>query len=127
MAKLTSPERLSADIEQILTEYKEGTITGINTAIKKLANKGRNAVRRNARATFKGKKYASGWMYYQERWSNRYIAGAWIYEKKQPGLAHLLENGHAKVGGGRTQPRPHVKPVGDQIEREIIGEIERNI
>ena len=127
MAKLTSPERLTADIQQILNEYKVGTIQGVDTAIKKLANKGRNAVRRNARAKLKGRKYSNGWMYKMDKWSNKRIAGAVIYERKQPGLAHLLEHGHAKVSGGRTAARPHVKPVEDQLSKEIISEVIKNI
>jgi hypothetical protein len=35
-----------------------------------------------------------------------------IYSRK-PGLPHLLEKGHAKIGGGRTQAYPHVKPAAD--------------
>ena len=132
MAKLTSPERLSADIQMILAEYEAGVIAGANTAIKQLANKGRNAVRRNARAKFtrssrKSRKYSNGWMYKMERWSNKAIAGAVIYEKNQPGLAHLLEHGHAKVNGGRTKAREHVKPVEDQLASEIVREVVKNI
>lgn len=33
-----------------------------------------------------------------------------IYSKK-PGLPHLLEKSHAKIGGGRTRAFPHVKPA----------------
>lgn len=35
-----------------------------------------------------------------------------IYSRK-PGLPHLLEKGHAKIGGGRTAAQPHVKPAAD--------------
>lgn len=33
-----------------------------------------------------------------------------IYSRK-PGLPHLLEKGHAKIGGGRTRAFEHVKPA----------------
>ena len=56
MAKLTSAERLSADIDQILKEYQMGVYDGIDEAIKKLANKGRNAIKRNARSVISKKR-----------------------------------------------------------------------
>lgn len=47
-----------------------------------------------------------------------------IYSRK-PGLPHLLEKGHAKIGGGRTRAYPHVKPAAEfafRYAREHIGE-----
>lgn len=35
-----------------------------------------------------------------------------IFSRK-PGLPHLLEKGHAKIGGGRTAAQEHVKPAAD--------------
>ena len=129
MARMTSPERLSADIAQILKEYEDGVIIGFNKAIQELANKGRNAVRRNARSVIaKGRrKYSNGWMYKMERGSNKWAAGAVIYEKRQPGLAHLLEHGHALASGGRTGALEHIKPVEEQLIREAISEVKKEL
>lgn len=47
-----------------------------------------------------------------------------IYSRK-PGLPHLLEKGHAKIGGGRTRAFPHVKPAAQyafKFAREHLGE-----
>ena len=51
--------------------------------------------------------------------------GAWVtvYNKKKPGLAHLLEHGHALRNGGRTRAFPHIKPV----EEEVKQELEKNL
>ena len=39
-----------------------------------------------------------------------------IFSRK-PGLPHLLEKGHAKIGGGRTRAYPHVKPAAEYAFR----------
>lgn len=129
MAKLTSAEKLAADIDQILNEYRDGVYKGMDEAIKKLASKGRNAVKREARnvTSKKRRKYSNGWMYKMEPGSNKWAASAVIYNKKQPGIAHLLEHGHATVNGGRTNPRVHIQPISEQIADEAIGAIKKEI
>ena len=126
MAKLTSPEKLKAEIDAILKDYQAGVIKGVNKAIGSLANKGRNSVRRNARqVTSPGR--ANSWMYRLDPGSNYGAAEAVIYNKSQPGIGHLIEHGHAKTGGGRTKPREHVKPVEDELENTAIREVLKNI
>ena len=47
-----------------------------------------------------------------------------IFSRK-PGLPHLLEKGHAKIGGGRTRAFEHVKPAANyafKFAREHLGE-----
>ena len=47
-----------------------------------------------------------------------------VYSTK-PGLPHLLEKGHAKVGGGRTRAIVHIAPAADdgfdETERVIMA------
>lgn len=45
------------------------------------------------------------------------------YNEKHYRLTHLLEYGHAKVNGGRTNAYPHIKPIEDRAEKDLIANI----
>ena len=42
-------------------------------------------------------------------------------------LAHLLEHGHAKRGGGRVRAIPHIEPATEKNMATIEAEIKRGI
>ena len=42
-------------------------------------------------------------------------------------LAHLLEHGHAKCGGGRVKAIPHIAPAEEAAEEELMKDIERGL
>lgn len=64
-------------------------------------------------------KYARGWTVTKEK--GRLNVVATVHGKKPTcSLAHLLENGHAKRGGGRTAGRVHIAPVNDWAQDEVL-------
>ena len=125
MAKKIPVDRLSAEINKILTEYGNEVQENVDDAARRVTKAGAKAVRGNAQSTFRigngEKNYAKGWTSKFE--TGRLSAQGIIYNKDLPGLPHLLEHGHANRNGGRTPGRAHIAPV----EQKIIEDFEKAV
>lgn len=121
MAK-TPIDKLNTAISKILTEYAGDIDKNLETVTKEICKKGAQAVKASAKGAVGGTgKYASGWT--SEVQKTRYSTTGTIYNKNQPGLAHLLEYGHASVNGGRVAGRSHIAPV----EATLIKDYEEGV
>lgn len=119
---LTPIDKLDKVIMQALEDYQNDVSRDVATVTKKVAKAGADAVKASAKTTFKGTgKYASGWTSTIDEGRVRTVGV--IYNSKVPGLPHLLENGHAKRGGGRVEGRPHIKPVEEKIAADYEEQI----
>lgn len=130
MAKKVTADNLAAELEKILEEYADDIQGNLDSITKKIGQKGALALRNQSKATFNGKKYASGWTAQTEK--TRLYTVVTIYNRKQAGLAHLLEFGHVSANGtGRgyqtekapVQGREHVA----KVEKELILQYEREV
>lgn len=50
-----------------------------------------------------------------------------VHSKNRYQIAHLLEHGHAKRGGGRVAARPHIAPAEEAGEQKLVEAIERGL
>ena len=50
-----------------------------------------------------------------------------IHSSNRYQLAHLLEYGHAKRGGGRVAGKPHIEPAAEKGEQDLINAIEEKL
>ena len=117
MAKTVTIDDMDAAIMDILNEYEEFTVHTVREATQKIAKEGVKALKSSSGAFGGSGKYARGWTSTSE--GGRLDTTVTIHNRT-PGLPHLLENGHAKRGGGRVAGRVHIAPV----ESKLIGDYE---
>ena len=115
-----SIDGLADAIMEELNNYSEEVAEQIKKDVKKVANKCKKEIQANAPKD-RGE-YASGWRAKVEFESSNDIRMV-IHNAKMPGLAHLLENGHAKVNGGRVAGIPHIRPAEQNAEKELLGRV----
>jgi len=116
---------LAAEITRAVREYTEDVADAIEREADKSSARLVKEIR--ARSPRRTGEYAKGWTRKKQGSVGRvrYV----IYNRKKPSLAHLLEFGHAKRGGGRVSERPHIRPPADQeiqAFQQRVREIIRN-
>lgn len=125
MGRKIPVDMLTQEVDKILSEYGGDVQGNLNTIVGQMSKKGAQTLRQQSKNTFGGTgKYAKGWTSTVE--TGRVSAQGTIYNKT-PGLPHLLENGHALRGGGRTPGRPHIKPVEEALVREFESKVKSKL
>ena len=101
---------LDKAVAEILETYKDDLVMDFNAAAS-LA--GKTAVQELRRTSpRKTGAYAKSWTYKSTLYPATGFATTTVYARAPHyRLTHLLENGHAKVNGGRVEGIPHIKPA----------------
>ena len=119
---MTSIDDMAAEIMRGLTEYADLADTAMKAAVKKTATSVKKEISANApRDTGK---YAKSWAT-KKTGENSHSLKMTVHSKNRYQLAHLLEKGHAKRGGGRISGKPHIAPAeenGVQLLEHLIEE-----
>lgn len=125
-SKTTTVDAFSRTLEELLGEVEEGVEEKIPSALSESLQLGKRHVKANA-GHFKGKgDYVKGWSARRDpvkahSWTGR------IYNKDLPGLPHLLEKGHAKVGGGRVAGYSHVAPAAEDTFEDFERRVSKAV
>lgn len=123
--KKVTVDNFASELAKILDDWADDVDDAVNSATEDIAKLGARALNSASGANFKGKRYRRSWT--QETRKRRLRHSATIYSRV-PGLPHLLEYGHAKANGGRTEGRAHIAPVeqviNESYEKEVIRKIE---
>lgn len=111
---------LGIEIESALIDYGRDVAGEVKKEVKAVAS--RTVQRLKSTSPKKSGKYASGWtteVAYEDEEDIRVN----IHNRKKPHLTHLLENGHAKINGGRVEGIPHIGLAEKEARRELEGKI----
>ena len=113
-------------------------------AVQTSLKEGEKQWKKNARSAFSGTYYIGGWgkpgygkpvkagKYARSIKSHMLSAGGKevdgeIGSPSMPGLPHLLEKGHAKVGGGSVAGREHIAPAAEEAFKKLEDELDKGI
>lgn len=103
-----------------LNAYADTTADGIKTAVQKAAKTVKSEIQ--AGAPVKTGAYKKSWAAKNTAESSNKLEIT-VYSRNRYQLAHLLEHGHAKRGGGRVAAKPHIASA----EQSGIEQLERDI
>lgn len=91
-----------------LCEYSELADTAMKKAVRKTAASVRKEISENAPK--RTGDYVKSWAT-KKVTENSHKLEITVHSKNRYQLAHLLEKGHAKRGGGRVNGKPHIAPA----------------
>jgi len=120
MAKTIPVDQLAEEVMKGLTEYAALATDDMKSAVKKAAKTVQSDIKSNAPK--RTGRYAKSWAVKTQKETSNSLEQV-VYSKDRYQIAHLLEHGHAKRGGGRVAGRPHIAPaeaVGEELLVQMI-------
>ena len=125
MAIKTDIDGMSSAILKELKDWSEELTEDIKTEVKDAGNKCRDDIAMNAPKDTG--KYAKSWASKVSYESDKDIRVTVYAKPYYHALTHLLENGHAKVNGGRVAARPHIKPAEERMASQLVNDIKTRV
>lgn len=124
LARKIPLQELEIEIVKELTAYSEEVAEGLKKAVKDVAKETVRTLKTTSPRSEgpSGGGYASGWTSKVEFESSEDIRVR-ISNRTKPQLAHLLENGHAKVNGERVDGIPHIRPAEQAAADKLEGAV----
>ncbi|RRG07447.1 MAG: HK97 gp10 family phage protein [Lactobacillus sp.] len=117
------PEQLSQAIQNELDDYARDVTDTVKEAVEQAADFGVKELR--ATSPKRTGRYARSWRkrkIHETANELGFTLYAGLYQ-----LTHLLENGHAKRGGGRVRAIRHIKPAEEKVIKKLEDDIQRGI
>lgn len=122
MAKTIRPDQLAKEVMEGLEEYAELATDVMKKEIQETGKIVKKQIEQTAPR--KSGRYAKSWAVKKTAESSNSLEVT-VHSRNRYMLTHLLENGHAKRGGGRVRAIPHIAPAEELGAQELEKRIER--
>ncbi len=124
MGKKISVSQLSAAVMEAVQEYADTAVEEVKQAVTETGNEVRDEIQQNAPKNTGA--YARSWAVKKNKETSQSLIVT-VHSRNHYQLAHLLEFGHAKRGGGRVAARPHIAAAEEAGIEQLEREIERSL
>ena len=124
MSRRVSVNGMADAIMEELTKYSDLAADELKSAVKSTAQSVKKDIQ--ASAPSRTGKYKKSWSVKTVKETSESI-DLGVHSRNRYQLAHLLEHGHAKRGGGRTQARPHIAPAEQAGNEKLVKTIEQKL
>lgn len=118
------PDQLAKEVMDGLEEYAGLAADVLKKEIQKAGKTAKTQIEQTAPK--KTGRYAKSWAVKKTRETSNTLEVT-VHSKDRYALAHLLENGHAKRGGGRVAAIPHIAPAEETALQSLEQNIEREL
>ncbi len=122
MSKKISVTELTDVIKEQLEDYRQLAVDEMTEAVKDAGETVRKEIAANAPKDTG--KYAKSWV---SKVTAQTALGVevTVHSPSRYRIAHLLEHGHAKRGGGRVEARPHIAQAEEAGEKKLEEDLRK--
>ncbi len=124
MERRISVDELADAVMENLMAYADLASSDVKKAVRKAGNTARKEIESGAPRDTGA--YAKSWAVKTTKESSSTLQVT-VHSKNRYQIAHLLEHGHAKRGGGRVAARPHISSAEETAAEQLERDIERSL
>ena len=124
MSEKCTIDNLAKTIMEGLQEYTDVASEDVKTAVRKAGKNVKAEI--SANAPKRTGAYAKSWAVKTEK-ETAHSLEVVVHSKNRYQIAHLLEHGHAKRGGGRVAGIPHIAPAEENVVKQLEEDIVKKL
>ena len=117
-------DHLAEAVMKGLTEYADVSTELVKQSVQQVSKEVKDEISSNAPKRTGA--YSKSWTSKKTK-ENSHSLEMTVHSKNRYQLAHLLEKGHAKRGGGRVSGKPHIAPAEEHGVTSLQEKIERGL